>query len=202
LTFAFRPGSVIVFFILYFKTAVTPEKGIENLRVAISANNTFGDFQAKDLVLQSEESTKPTTTTGIKGLGIPSINVRGLHVSSCSHSRPLSFFCSSLSRLTVFNWSINQASLLYIFLPHLFAVSRRWMFHTNFQIDVAFYWDSNYLINSKGVFPTQLKSRNIFKERNFWTYNLPLIARWLYEIRLSHFFLCVMLIIITIFSFQ
>ncbi|XP_067052294.1 fibroblast growth factor receptor 2-like isoform X2 [Acropora muricata] len=61
-----RPGSVIVFFILYFKTAVTPEKGIENLRVAISANNTFGDFQAKDLVLQSEESTKATTTTEIK----------------------------------------------------------------------------------------------------------------------------------------
>ena len=82
---------------------MTPEKGIENLRVAISANNTFGDFQAKDLVLQSEESTKATTTTGIKRLGIPSINVRGLHVSSRSHSRPLSLFCSSLSRLAVFN---------------------------------------------------------------------------------------------------
>ena len=82
---------------------MTQEKGIENLRVAISANNTFGDFQAKDLTLQSEESTKPTTTTGIKGLGIPSINVRGLHVSSRSRSRPLSLFCSSLSRLAVFN---------------------------------------------------------------------------------------------------
>ena len=76
LTFAFRPGSVIIFFILYFKSAVTTEKGIENLRVAISANNTFGDLQAKDLVLQSEDSTKSTTTTGIKRLGIPSINVR------------------------------------------------------------------------------------------------------------------------------
>jgi len=61
-----RPGSVIIFFILYFKSAVTTEKGIENLRVAISANNTFGDLQAKDLVLQSEDSTKSTTTTETK----------------------------------------------------------------------------------------------------------------------------------------
>ena len=102
---------------------MTPEKGIENLRVAISANDTFGDLQAKDLVLQSEESTKSTKTTGIKGLGILSINVRELHVSSRSHSRPLSLFCSSISRLAVFNQSINQAFLFYIFLPHPFAVS-------------------------------------------------------------------------------
>ena len=86
---------------------MTTEKGIENLRVAISANNTFGDLQAKDLVLQSEESTKSTTTTGTKRLGIPSINVRELHVSSRSHSRPLSLLCSSVSRLDAFNQSIN-----------------------------------------------------------------------------------------------
>ncbi|XP_015755460.1 PREDICTED: fibroblast growth factor receptor 3-like [Acropora digitifera] len=61
-----RSGSVIVFFILYFKTAVTPEKGIENLRLFISANNTFGDFPAKDLVLQPAEGTKSTTTTEVK----------------------------------------------------------------------------------------------------------------------------------------
>ncbi|XP_015779885.1 PREDICTED: fibroblast growth factor receptor homolog 1-like [Acropora digitifera] len=61
-----RPGSVIVYFILYFEAAVTPDKGIENLRVAISSNGTFGDFQAKDLVLHSEERTKSTTTTEVK----------------------------------------------------------------------------------------------------------------------------------------
>ena len=66
LIFAFRPGSVIVYFILYFKTAVTPEKGIENLRVAISSDGTFGDFQAEDLVLLSDESTTSTTPTGTK----------------------------------------------------------------------------------------------------------------------------------------
>ena len=64
LNLAFRPGSVIVYFILYFKTAVTPEKGIENLRIAISSNGTFGDFQAKDSILMSEESTTSTKTTG------------------------------------------------------------------------------------------------------------------------------------------
>ncbi|XP_044164816.1 fibroblast growth factor receptor 2-like isoform X1 [Acropora millepora] len=60
------PGSVIVYFILYFKTAVTAEKGIENLRVAVSSTGTFGDFQAKNLVLISDKSTKSTTTTGFK----------------------------------------------------------------------------------------------------------------------------------------
>ena len=77
LTFAFRPGSVIVYFILYFKTAMHPEKGIENLRVTISSNGTFGDFQAKDLALNIEESTESATPIGIKGLGILSINVLG-----------------------------------------------------------------------------------------------------------------------------
>ena len=113
---SFRPGSVIVDFILYFKTAVTPEKGIENLRVAIFSNGTFGDFQAKDVVLHSEESTKSTTTTGIKGLGILSINVIGVACMlllsfPCSFS--LLFFCSSFS-----------CFLFYIFLSHLFVVSR------------------------------------------------------------------------------
>ena len=87
--FCFRPGSVIVYFILYFEAAVTPDKGIENLRVAISSNGTFGDFQAKDLVLHSEERTKSTTTTGIKGLSLLSINVVGLHASSPSYYLPL-----------------------------------------------------------------------------------------------------------------
>ena len=77
LTFAFRPGSVIVYFIMYFKTAMNPEKGIENLRVTISSNGTFGDFQAKDLALNIEESTESATPIGIKGLGILSINVLG-----------------------------------------------------------------------------------------------------------------------------
>ena len=85
LNLAFRPGSVIVYFILYFKTAVTPKKGIENLRVAISSNGTFGDFQAKDLDLISEESTKSTTPKGIMALGILSIKLIGLHASSVSH---------------------------------------------------------------------------------------------------------------------
>ncbi|XP_015765383.1 PREDICTED: platelet-derived growth factor receptor alpha-like isoform X2 [Acropora digitifera] len=58
-----RPGSVIVYFILFFKTAVTPEKGIQNLRIALSSNNTFGNFRAKDLVLMSEEGTTSTKTT-------------------------------------------------------------------------------------------------------------------------------------------
>ncbi|XP_067030240.1 fibroblast growth factor receptor 2-like isoform X4 [Acropora muricata] len=58
-----RPGSVIVYFILYFKTAMNREKGIENLRVTISSNGTFGDFQAKDLFLNTEESTKSATPT-------------------------------------------------------------------------------------------------------------------------------------------
>ena len=77
LTFAFRPGSVIVYFILYFKTAMNPEKGIENLRVTIFSNDTFGDFQAKDLALNIEESTESATPIGLKGLGILPINVLG-----------------------------------------------------------------------------------------------------------------------------
>ncbi|XP_015773062.1 PREDICTED: fibroblast growth factor receptor 3-like isoform X3 [Acropora digitifera] len=61
-----RRGSVIVHFILYFKTALTPEKGIENLRVAISANDTIGDFQVEELVIYTRKSTNSTTTTEIK----------------------------------------------------------------------------------------------------------------------------------------
>ena len=89
-------------FILYFKTAVTPEKGIEKLRVAISSNGTFGDFQAKNLVLMSEESTKSTTTTGIKGLGILSIDVIGLHLTSHFHYPPLAFSLSFVPSLAAF----------------------------------------------------------------------------------------------------
>ena len=101
--FCFRPGSVIVYFILYFEATVTPDKGIENLRVAISSNGTFGDFQAKDLVLHSEERTRSTTTTGIKGLSNLSINVIELHASSLSHSPlSLSLFYSSSSVFDLF----------------------------------------------------------------------------------------------------
>ena len=96
LNLAFSPGSVIVYFILYFKTAVTAEKGIENLRVAVSSTGTFGDFQAKNLVLISDKSTKSTTTTGIKGLRIPLIDVIGLDVSFRFHSLSLAFSLSSL----------------------------------------------------------------------------------------------------------
>ena len=102
LNLAFRPGSVIVYFILYFKTAVTPEKGIENLRVAVSSNGTFGNFQAKNLVLMSEESTKSTTTAGIKGLRILPIKVIGLHDSSRFHSTSLAFSLSFLPSLADF----------------------------------------------------------------------------------------------------
>ena len=70
---------------------MNPEKGIENLRVTISSNGTFGDFQAKDLALYIEESTKSATPIGIKGLGILSINFYG------SHSPPLFLYYSSLS---------------------------------------------------------------------------------------------------------
>ena len=62
---------------MYFKTAMNPEKGIENLRVTISSNGTFGDFQAKDLALNIEESTESATPIGIKGLRILPINVLG-----------------------------------------------------------------------------------------------------------------------------
>ena len=128
---------------------MTTEKGIENLRVAISANNTFGDLQAKDLVLQSEESTKSTTTTGIKRLGIPSINV----IFSFSFL-PLSLFCSSVSRLAVFNQSINQ---LYFSLLHLFAISFCCVLSLNVSRKVLHFVETSTI---------QLKSRDIFKERN------------------------------------
>ena len=61
---------MIVYFILHFKTAVTPQEGVENLRVAISSDGTLGDFQVKELVIHPEESTKSSTTTG-KGTSHP-----------------------------------------------------------------------------------------------------------------------------------
>ena len=78
--FAFRPGSVIVYFTLSFKTAVTLEKGLENLRVAIS-NGIFGDFQVfwgpvsnksttSTTPTGTKENTTSTTTTGIKRVGV------------------------------------------------------------------------------------------------------------------------------------
>ena len=103
--FSFRRGSVIVHFTLYFKTAVTPEKGIENLRVAISANDTIGDFQVEELVIYSRKSTNSTTTTAITGLGILSISMLfGLHVYICSGLRSphLCVLLFVVSRLAVF----------------------------------------------------------------------------------------------------
>ena len=82
---------------------MTPEKGIENLRVAISSDGTFGDFQVKELVVYSKKSTNSTATKGIKGLGILSIAMLlGLHVCSGFHSPPLSIFFF-FSRLVVFS---------------------------------------------------------------------------------------------------
>ena len=103
--FSFRRGSVIVHFTLYFKTAVTPEKGIENLRVAISANDTIGDFQVEELVIYSRKSTNSTTITGIKGLGILSISLLfglGVHICSGFHSPLLCVLLIFVSRLVVF----------------------------------------------------------------------------------------------------
>ena len=97
---------------------MTPEKGINNLRVAISSDGSFGSFQAWDLVLNSEESTKSTATTGIKGLGIFSSNVVRLHVSSRSHSPPLSLFYSFVPHLPVFS---SFASFLLCFVSQFFT---------------------------------------------------------------------------------
>ena len=104
--FSIRRGSVIVHFIQYFKTAVTPEKGIKNLRVAISANDTFGDLQVNKLVIYSRKSTNSTTTKGTKGLGILSISILfGLRVHICSgfHFPPLCVLLFFVSRLVVFS---------------------------------------------------------------------------------------------------
>ena len=129
--FCFRPGSVIVYFTLNFKTAVTPEKGIENLRVAISSKGTFGDFQAKDLVLHSEESTNSTPSTGIKGLGINIIGAAYFLLLSLPSPFSLLFFCSSFS-----------CFLLYIFLRHLFVASRLSALGKRFRQSAAFHWHS------------------------------------------------------------
>ena len=104
---------MIVYFILYFKTAVTPQEGVENLRVAISSDGTLGDFQVKELVIHPEESTKSSTTTGIKGLVILFINAFGLYV--CSRSYFIIFLPLILPFLV---WLI---SLLQLFLPLLFS---------------------------------------------------------------------------------
>ncbi|KAK2549888.1 Hemicentin-1, partial [Acropora cervicornis] len=53
-----RPGSVIVHFILHFKTDVTREKGLKNLWVAISSNGTFGGIEAE--YVSDESATSPT----------------------------------------------------------------------------------------------------------------------------------------------
>ncbi|XP_067030223.1 uncharacterized protein [Acropora muricata] len=55
------PGSVIVHFTLSFKTAVTLENGLENLRVAISTG-TFGDFEAFWVPVSNKSTTSTTPT--------------------------------------------------------------------------------------------------------------------------------------------
>ena len=101
---------------------MTPEKGLENLRVTISSNGTFGDFQVKELVIHPEESTKSSTTTGIKGLDILSINVFGLHV--CSGSCSL-LFLSLILLFFVWLFSLQHFFFYHIFLlcpiPQLFS---------------------------------------------------------------------------------
>jgi len=82
---------------------VTPQKGIENLRVAISSDGTLGDFQVKEMVIHPEESTKSSTTTGIKGLGILSVNAYWvIRLLSFSFS-PLSLLYSLVPCLVVFS---------------------------------------------------------------------------------------------------
>ena len=115
LLFSLRPGSVIVYFVLYFKTALTPEKGLENLKIVISTNGTFGRYKARDLLSLSDSSTASTTPAGINDVRILSIHpsshcllsqlrfslyllsVLGLHVCffsfSFSFSSSLLFFC-------------------------------------------------------------------------------------------------------------
>lgn len=113
LKLAFSPGSVIVYFVLYFKTAVTPEKGIENLRVAVSSNGTFGDFQAKNLVLISEKRTKSTTTTGIKGTTHP---IYPCYWVTCFFSLWFSF-----SGFLSFFSSLFSCAPFHIFLSQIFT---------------------------------------------------------------------------------
>jgi len=72
-----RPGSVIVYFVLYFKTALTPEKGLENLKIVISTNGTFGRYKARDLLSLSDRSTASTTPEGI--------------MCNCSHNETILF---------------------------------------------------------------------------------------------------------------
>ena len=102
---------MIVFFILFFKTAVTPQKGIENLRVAISSDGTLGDFQVKELVIHPEESTKSSTTTGIKGLVILFIS---LILSSRSYQLfILFFFLLPYTPIFVLSFSLNPVVPFY-----------------------------------------------------------------------------------------
>ena len=54
-------------FILHFKIGVTREKGLENLRIAISSNGTFGGIEAKYLF---DERTTSTTPVKPKPAGI------------------------------------------------------------------------------------------------------------------------------------
>ena len=131
---------MIVFFILFFKTAVTPQKGIENLRVAISSDDTLGDFQVRELVIHPEESTKSSTTTGIKGLVILFINVFGLYLCARSYSILFLYFIHLLL--------VWLFSLLHYFAPSfLSAVCVRYINnHHNFSFQLEHIKEkTNYL---------------------------------------------------------
>lgn len=96
LLFSLRPGSVIVYFVLYFKTAVTPEKGLENLKIVISTNGTFGRYKARDLFSLSDKSTTSTTPTGINDVRILSIHplsIYSLFLACMSVSSRLFLYC-------------------------------------------------------------------------------------------------------------
>lgn len=59
-----RSGSVIVYFILYFKSAVTPKRGLEILNLSISTTGYYGKYKASSLSFPPEASPTASTPTG------------------------------------------------------------------------------------------------------------------------------------------
>ncbi|XP_015768031.1 PREDICTED: platelet-derived growth factor receptor alpha-like isoform X2 [Acropora digitifera] len=58
-----RSGSVIVYFILYFKSAVTPKRGLEILNFSISTTGYYGKYKASSLSFPPEASPTASTPT-------------------------------------------------------------------------------------------------------------------------------------------
>ncbi|XP_074616223.1 tyrosine kinase receptor Cad96Ca-like [Acropora palmata] len=58
-----RSGSVIVYFILYFKSAVTPKRGLEILNDSISTTGYYGKYKASSLSFPPEASPTASTPT-------------------------------------------------------------------------------------------------------------------------------------------